>query len=487
MPNNNFKSDESFLEKLAVGAAGVNTTIDLLTKLGYKPIELERGSSGYKIWKKIKIKRVRVPDILCLRSGIRFESRGKTKLELSMSHSLKDPNRAWDAGMRPDDLVSFILFEKADNTPVNWSVASPVHFVRVEDMREAYAKGLIQITKPKGVEEGSEIRVIWPCSIANEDALVTEITEKFIKLTYVNKPGQQRCNLLRKYFSLVAQCQIGQQVQKNQIVASTVPVLFNPGRQNEVEEEFFQDRLKSASLSERYASAKALRFRGYKDSTTTLYERMMDLEEDIYVQLESAAALASQSHNSGWDFLSNALNSPYLTVQLETVIVISEIIDKKSENLLINVLTDSNRESEIRAGAAWGLGNFMTQEAAKSLINTFNLSNTEIKVEAARALLKIAPPLIRYLEDTLKIIDIEKRDGIAWTLARLDGLDLLKLSEGKPDHNLRLWTSYIAGYGKVHFTEEQISKLCKDDPEVYFAASVLWQVLSSWIYNLGEY
>lgn len=204
MPNNNFKSDESFLEKLAVGAAGVNTTIDLLTKLGYKPIELERGSSGYKIWKKIKIKRVRVPDILCLRSGIRFESRGKTKLELSMSHSLKDPNRAWDAGMRPDDLVSFILFEKADNTPVNWSVASPVHFVRVEDMREAYAKGLIQITKPKGVEEGSEIRVIWPCSIANEDALVTEITEKFIKLTYVNKPGQQRCNLLRKYFSLVA-------------------------------------------------------------------------------------------------------------------------------------------------------------------------------------------------------------------------------------------------------------------------------------------
>lgn len=487
MPNNNFKSDESFLEKLAVGAAGVNATMDSLLKLGYLPIELERGSSGYKIWKRIKIKRVRVPDILCLRSGVRFESRGKTKLEISMSHSLKDPNRAWDAGLRSDDLVSFVLFEKADNTPVNWVVASPVHFISVEDMREAFSKELIQISKPKGVEEGSEIRVIWPCTVANEDSIVTEINEKNIKLTYVNKPGHQRCILTRKKFSLIPQCKTGQYIKKNQIIASTVPVLFDPICKKEVKEDFFRERLTSVSLSERYASAKALRFRGYKDSYKTLYDRMVDPEEDIYVQLEAAAALAAQNDKNGWEFLTNSLNSPYLTVQLETVIVLSEIIDVKSENLLIQVLTDSNRESEIRAGAAWGLGNFKSQEAAKSLINTFNLANNEIKIEAARALLKIAPPLVHFLEDSLKKTNVENRDGIAWTLARLEGLDLLKLLEGNPDHNLRIWTSYIAGYGKDHFTEEQISKLCENDPEVYFAASVLWQVLSSWIYELGEY
>ncbi|MCX5823970.1 MAG: HEAT repeat domain-containing protein, partial [Deltaproteobacteria bacterium] len=95
----NFKSDDSFLRKLAVGAAGTNETIKRMTALGFKPIELERGSTGFKIWKKIKIKRVRVPDILCLNTGIRIESRGKTKPEISMSHSLKDPRRAWDAGM----------------------------------------------------------------------------------------------------------------------------------------------------------------------------------------------------------------------------------------------------------------------------------------------------------------------------------------------------------------------------------------------------
>lgn len=105
---NNFKSDDSFLRKLAVGAAGTNATIGQLKAMGFNPIELERGSTGFKIWKKIKIKRVRVPDILCLNTGLRFESRGKTKLEISMSHSLNDPKRAWDAGMRDDDLVSIV-------------------------------------------------------------------------------------------------------------------------------------------------------------------------------------------------------------------------------------------------------------------------------------------------------------------------------------------------------------------------------------------
>ena len=117
---NNFKSDDSFLRKLAVGAAGTNVTIATLKSMGFKPIELERGSTGFKIWKKIKIKRVRVPDVLCLNTGLRFESRGKTKLEISMSHSLNDPKRSWDAGMRDDDLVSIVVFEQKED-----SVMSP--------------------------------------------------------------------------------------------------------------------------------------------------------------------------------------------------------------------------------------------------------------------------------------------------------------------------------------------------------------------------
>ncbi len=61
-----FKTDESFLEKISLGAIGTQQVFKKLVALGHKPIELERGSMNYKIWKKIKIKRIRVPDIICV-------------------------------------------------------------------------------------------------------------------------------------------------------------------------------------------------------------------------------------------------------------------------------------------------------------------------------------------------------------------------------------------------------------------------------------
>lgn len=81
-----FKSDVSFLEKISIGATGTKKVFENLKSLGHAPIELERGSMSFKIWKGIKIKRVRVPDILCVKCGKRVESRAKTNLAISMSH-----------------------------------------------------------------------------------------------------------------------------------------------------------------------------------------------------------------------------------------------------------------------------------------------------------------------------------------------------------------------------------------------------------------
>lgn len=66
-----FKTDESFLEKISIGAIGTRRVYQNLKDLGHIPIELERGSMSYKIWKKIKIKRIRVPDILLVNCGVR--------------------------------------------------------------------------------------------------------------------------------------------------------------------------------------------------------------------------------------------------------------------------------------------------------------------------------------------------------------------------------------------------------------------------------
>jgi hypothetical protein len=489
---NNFKSDDSFLRKLAIGAAGTNATINRLKSMGFNPIELERGSTGFKIWKKIKIKRVRVPDILCLNTGLRFESRGKTKLEISMSHSLNDPKRAWDAGMRDDDLVSIVVFEQDDDSPVDLKRISPIHFVSVKDMRKAFAAGQVSITQPKGVEEGSEIRVMWTCAAANLWSVVFAVESGRISLTPIPAARRQSIQLSRSKgkITLLPQVIAGDTVEANQIVASVVPVNTKLQCPASVSEAYFIDKLASVNLSERYAAAKALRYRGYTTAKPLLAARMNDADEDIYVQLEAAAALAAYGESNGWEFMESKLRSPVMTVpletQLETVIVASEIPKSRSEELLIEVLRDSQRDDELRAGAAWALGQFASTTSATALVDTFNSSPLEIKVEAARALLRIAEPQIPHLIDLLKNGDHSKRDGLSWVLARTGQFNPSDLVVGADD-NLRKWMSYVVGYGKDKFVQGDVESICKADPQVYFAASVLWQLVASWVNDLREY
>ena len=489
---NNFKSDDSFLRKLAVGAAGTNATIKQLRAMGFNPIELERGSTGFKIWKKIKIKRVRVPDILCLNTGMRFESRGKTKLEISMSHSLNDPKRAWDAGMRDDDLVSIVVFEQSDDSPIDLKQISPVHFVSVREMRKAFAARQVSITQPKGVEEGSEIRVMWTCAAANQRSVVQSVETGRVSLIPIPEARRQTIQLSRAKGKLTLQPQVkvGETVGANQIVASVVPVNIALQLPASVDEAYFADKLASVNLSERYAAAKALRYRGYSTAKPVLKSRVTDAEEDIYVQLEAAAALAAYDDPSGWQFIENKLRSSAMMVpletQLETVIVSSEIPNSRSEQLLIEVLEDSQRDDELRAGAAWALGQFATTTSATALVDTFDSNPLEIKVEAARALLRIAEPQTTHLIAMLKSGDPTKRDGISWVLARTGKFNPLEMVAGA-DENLRRWISYIVGFGKEKFVQSEVETICKADPEVYFAASVLWQIVASWVNDLREY
>jgi hypothetical protein len=489
---NNFKSDDSFLRKLAVGAAGTNATIDRLKAMGFNPIELERGSTGFKIWKKIKIKRVRVPDILCLNTGLRFESRGKTKLEISMSHSLNDPKRAWDAGMRDDDFVSIVVFEQNVGSPIDLKQISPVHFISVKDMRKAFSAKQVSITQPKGVEEGSEIRVMWTCASANQRSVVFAVEPGRLSLTPIPESRRQSIQMSRSKgkITLLPQVKVNETVDANQIVAAVVPVYKTLKPPKSVNEAYFKSKLTSVNLSERYAAAKALRYRGYTTAKSELKARMTDAEEDIYVQLEAAAAIAAFGDQSGWAFMENKLRSPAMTVpletQLETIIVASEILDNRSETLLIEVLQDSQRDDELRAGAAWALGQFVSARSASALVDTFNSSPLEIKVEAARALLRIAEPQIPYLINLLKIGDPAKRDGISWVLARTGKFNPSDMVAGADD-NLRKWMSYIVGYGKDKFVQGDVEAICKADPEVYFAASVLWQIVASWVNDLKEY
>lgn len=172
-----FKTDESFLEKISIGAIGTKKVFQNLKNQGHFPIELERGSTSFKIWKEIKIKRVRVPDILCINCGTRIESRAKTKLEMSMSHSFSTQERGWDFGLKDDDFVALVKCVKSGDRPIDWHAYDLVQYLPVSSLRRAFNEGKVTSEKPKGATEGFEVRLTWPSAVASSEGVISNITD----------------------------------------------------------------------------------------------------------------------------------------------------------------------------------------------------------------------------------------------------------------------------------------------------------------------
>ena len=118
MPRLALKPDSSFFRKIALGAVGSRRVAQDLDRLGHQIAELERGAMDTKLWKEVKRKRVRIPDLVCGHCGLRIESRAKTKTELSMSHSPTDQERAWDFGMVDADVIAFPVCKAGEEKAV---------------------------------------------------------------------------------------------------------------------------------------------------------------------------------------------------------------------------------------------------------------------------------------------------------------------------------------------------------------------------------
>src|SRR5262249_27642481 len=175
MPRLALKPDSSFFRKIVIGAVGTRSVSAHLSSHGHEIVELERGSLDTKLWKDVKRKRVRIPDLVCKRCGLRIESRAKTKRELAMSHSITDEERAWDFGMVDSDWIAFPICEagaekywssgKLDNATsywhernwVRWHSSTHINYFKVGSFRSTpYLK-----TGTKGVTEGSETMLSW--------------------------------------------------------------------------------------------------------------------------------------------------------------------------------------------------------------------------------------------------------------------------------------------------------------------------------------
>jgi hypothetical protein len=165
-----FKVDTSFLRFLTMGALGARRVADELRALGFQPIELERYGTSNKIWA-TKVKRLRLPDALCIRTGLRIEIRAKSDLKIRMSDAPNNPDRAWDAGMRDEDVIALIACEDNGNGP---APAENAVFFTVGALRQSVATSTLG--PAKSASEGAERDRTWPATVPARPGEVQQVS-----------------------------------------------------------------------------------------------------------------------------------------------------------------------------------------------------------------------------------------------------------------------------------------------------------------------
>lgn len=482
-----FKTDESFLEKIAMGATGTRKVFDDLSRQGHAPIELERGSRSFKIWKAIKIKRVRVPDILCLNCAHRVESRAKTKMEISMSHSESDQERGWDFGLDDSDFIGLVHCQRSGPGPMDWTPALFVQYVGVGSLRQAWKTGLVRLERPKGATEGFEIRATWPAIVATAPGTIAYIDDKYLQYSKSDSHRTVTLRLDRQGTKLVPHVKVDDQIQPSQIIASIVSVSTTWPCVGGADIKTYLRLATSASLSDRYTAVKALAHFHIDESGNALLQRLEDTREHIYVRLDAAAGLMRQNNPLGKEFLATTLQDPYLENRLEAVIALGEVGTSEVGEALAAVLRDTQQHAEIRAGAAWALGEVGALESLHALVESFGNLEVVIRIEAARALAKLSRMHVANVLGTFPTSTPDQRPGIAWALSKAGGFTIDQVFPLLIDQDARQWAAYMIGTQQREAMVSGIEALARRDPEVYFAATVLWKIMVSWVYGLEEY
>lgn len=232
-------------------------------------------------------------------------------------------------------------------------------------------------------------------------------------------------------------------------------------------------------------ASKALARLPSETATRALTQTVRNEKEHIYVRLEAASTLVKTGHLEYLSFFKGLLNDPYLENRLECVIVLGEIHALESCDLLVNILLDQSQHPEIRAGAAWSLGELKNKKAMDALVKVFDEAQANVREEAARALMRFGNDYSKEMISFINSSSEDQRAGIAWALSKSGKFTVRDLMEAMTDDEARRWVSRIVGTQDEAKYISQIEELKKNDEEVYFAVTVLWKILSSWVPDLN--
>ena len=350
-----FKADTSFLRFPSMGAVGVHRTMDRLRDRGFVPVELERYCGSNKIWT-TKVKRLRLPDLLCVKTGIRVEVRAKTALRIRMSDAPANPDRVWDAGLRDDDIVAFITcFDTGDGPePADDAVYFTVGALRA-------SMGRSRLGPPKSASEGAERDRTWPATVPTRTGTVLEVTDRRLVVQMEadgERPARRQTYTLHGKSVYVSPGDTF--TAETTILAGEPPALaalsaYLPRRYVPL------DALRADTDVDRYAAVKALRFRD--DPRHRVIPALEDLirhEIDKRVALEAAGSAAALGSDFGRERISRFIrdNDERPELRMEAVLILAELGRSPfAREQLNHVLTDPHFEGdELRQAAVWALG-----------------------------------------------------------------------------------------------------------------------------------
>ena len=348
-----FKTDWSFLDKISMGAVGTQAVINQLNAMGHHIIELERYCTSNKIWA-TKIKRLRIPDLLCLHCGRRIESRAKSKLGIIMSDSEKNDDRRWFCGLRDTDWVAFIqCFRDVQN---NWIASDAINMFSVGAMKET--EGASQLGPPKSVFEGAERDRKWECYISSGSGTGTVVAiedapngKKYLRMQSADGRKQSKAVDAGHYVYIKK----GEEfIKGTKILSGIVPPVCDCGC-SDGQYDFFAD-LSSEENETVYTAVKALGYLTPSERATNELQLIAHNDNaDYRIRLEAYASLLKLNVDVWEEMYRFVFSLDSIEMKTEYVLILGEIPSPVSAEYLFRVLQHTANPEELRAAAVWAI------------------------------------------------------------------------------------------------------------------------------------
>lgn len=471
-----FKEDADFARFVSMGAIGSAAVAShLRSQLGHQPIELERYAMANKVWQ-TKVKRLRLPDLLCVRCGLRIESRAKSKLAVVLSHS-NVAGREWDAGgMRDQDLYAFLRVIDSDNTQ---HISEPSYF-STEALRAAIHKA--KRSNPKASSEGSEVTLQWPCWIPNQNGIFIEVnSDDFIVCKWTNGRIHRYWQWRNWNEPRFVYLQTGAAITAGETIVAGVVQPFSPSQCVDNTWDL-TEALNADDEVDRYAAIKAAGLCGRVDLIPTIAEIADDSDEDWRMRLEALAVLSGFEPSLWVSRVEIFTRSGVPEQQMEAVFILSETSSKESSIALAKLASDRSIPAELRAAAAWGLGQGATPRP-DLLIPITHDKDDYVALHAIAAVDHLPEEIVPTLGGWLSGPDSRRAAVAAQLLQRHHQVDAL-LNACRGSKSARLWALRALGDMSPQLVRDMGgNKLTQAAVEFL---EPMWQGQSDWLRTTGR-